>query len=182
MELIQDKKKNKGKKMADKSLSKLSRSELLDILYKQAKQLEELEAENATLKKELQTRNIRLSKVGSIAEASFVLSNIFQEAQKVADTYVSSVKKIVDSGQIDRYDYPNTRPQQQKVQQVVNQQPRPQQQYVQPQPPRQQQMMMQQQQMMQQQMMQQQRTIEQPKYVSKRSNGMSRQRRNMNKY
>ena len=161
--------------MADKSLSKLSRSELLDILYKQAKQLEELEAENATLKKELQTRNIRLSKVGSIAEASFVLSNIFQEAQKVADTYVSSVKKIVDSGQIDRYDYPNSRPQQQKVQQVVNQQPRPQQQYVQPQPPRQQQMM-------QQQMMQQQRTIEQPKYVSKRSNGMSRQRRNMNKY
>ena len=175
MELIQGKKKNKGNKMADKSLSKLSRSELLDILYKQAKQLEELEAENATLKKELQTRNIRLSKVGSIAEASFVLSNIFQEAQKVADTYVSSVKKIVDSGQIDRYDYPNTRPQQQKVQQVVNQQPRPQQQYVQPQPPRQQQMM-------QQQMMQQQRTIEQPKYVSKRSNGMSRQRRNMNKY
>gem|GEM_PF-3165435 len=175
MELIQGKKKNKGNKMADKSLSKLSRSELLDILYKQAKQLEELEAENATLKKELQTRNIRLSKVGSIAEASFVLSNIFQEAQKVADTYVSSVKKIVDSGQIDRYDYPNTHPQQQKVQQVVNQQPRPQQQYVQPQPPRQQQMM-------QQQMMQQQRTIEQPKYVSKRSNGMSRQRRNMNKY
>ena len=169
MELIQGKKKNKGKKMADKSLSKLSRSELLDILYKQAKQLEELEAENATLKKELQTRNIRLSKVGSIAEASFVLSNIFQEAQKVADTYVSSVKKIVDSGQIDRYDYPNAQPQQ-KVQQVVNQQPRPQQQYVQPQPPR------------QQQMMQQQRTIEQPKYVSKRSNGMSRQRRNMNKY
>ena len=161
--------------MADKSLSKLSRSELLDILYKQAKQLEELEAENATLKKELQTRNIRLSKVGSIAEASFVLSNIFQEAQKVADTYVSSVKKIVDSGQIDRYDYPNQP--QQRVQQVVNQQPRPQQQYVQPQPPRQQQMMMQ-----QQQMMQQQRTIEQPKYVSKRSNGMSRQRRNMNKY
>jgi hypothetical protein len=43
-------------------------------------------------------------------------------------------------------------------------------------------MMMQQQQMMQQQMIQQQRTIEQPKYVSKRSNGMSRQRRNMNKY
>ena len=176
MELIQGKNKNKGKKMADKSLSKLSRSELLDILYKQAKQLEELEAENATLKKELQTRNIRLSKVGSIAEASFVLSNIFQEAQKVADTYVSSVKKIVDSGQIDRYDYPNSQPQQ-RVQQVVNQQPRPQQQYVQPQPPRQQQMMMQ-----QQQMMQQQRTIEQPKYVSKRSNGMSRQRRNMNKY
>ena len=175
MELIQGKNKNKGKKMADKSLSKLSRSELLDILYKQAKQLEELEAENATLKKELQTRNIRLSKVGSIAEASFVLSNIFQEAQKVADTYVSSVKKIVDSGQIDRYDYPNQP--QQRVQQVVNQQPRPQQQYVQPQPPRQQQMMMQ-----QQQMMQQQRTIEQPKYVSKRSNGMSRQRRNMNKY
>ena len=174
MELIQDKKKNKGKKMADKSLSKLSRSELLDILYKQAKQLEELEAENATLKKELQTRNIRLSKVGSIAEASFVLSNIFQEAQKVADTYVSSVKKIVDSGQIDRYDYPNAQPQQ-RAQQVVNQQPRPQQQYVQPQPPRQQQMM-------QQRMMQQQRTIEQPKYVSKRSNGMSRQRRNMNKY
>ena len=174
MDLIQDKKKNKGKKMADKSLSKLSRSELLDILYKQAKQLEELEAENATLKKELQTRNIRLSKVGSIAEASFVLSNIFQEAQKVADTYVSSVKKIVDSGQIDRYDYPNAQPQQ-RVQQVVKQQPRPQQQYVQPQPPRQQQMM-------QQQMMQQQRTIEQPKYVSKRSNGMSRQRRNMNKY
>ena len=90
----------------NKSLSKLTRAELLDLLYRQEKRIESLEEENETLKKQVADKKIRISKVGSIAEASLALSDIFSEAQKAADLYVKNVKHIVERDDPSRYTFP----------------------------------------------------------------------------
>ena len=53
--------------MADKDLKKLNRAELLEILVKQGRELEECRAENARLEEELARREISIEKAGSIA-------------------------------------------------------------------------------------------------------------------
>ena len=68
--------------MSNKSLSKLTRNELLDLLYEQEKRVEDLEKRNKQLETQLEDRRIKISKVGSIADASLALTNVFAEAQK----------------------------------------------------------------------------------------------------
>lgn len=79
--------------MTTKQLSKLQRSELLEILLDQRKKIDSLEEENAELRARLEDRQILLEKSGSIAEASLALTSIFAEAQKAADLYVMNVKR-----------------------------------------------------------------------------------------
>ncbi|MBR0420869.1 MAG: hypothetical protein IJI66_17030 [Erysipelotrichaceae bacterium] len=102
--------------MSNKSLSKLSRSELLDLLYEQEKRLEDLENRNKQLEAELADRKIKISKVGSIAEASLALSNVFAEAQKAVDRYLENVQGIVREKQTDKYVFP-AKPEPKPVQQ-----------------------------------------------------------------
>ena len=92
--------------MSNKSLSKLSRSELLDLLYEQEKRLEDLEKENGELKAELEDRRVKIAKVGSIAEASLALTGIFAEAQKAVDRYLDNIQGIVREKQTDKYVFP----------------------------------------------------------------------------
>ena len=108
--------------MSNKSLSKLSRSELLDLLYEQEKRLENLENRNKQLEAELADRKIKISKVGSIAEASLALSNVFAEAQKAVDRYLENVQGIVREKKTDKYVFP-AKPAEPKP---VQQQPKPQ--------------------------------------------------------
>ena len=106
--------------MSNKSLSKLSRSELLDLLYEQEKRLEDLEKENKKLKAEIANRKIKISKVGSIAEASLALTKVFDEAQKAVDRYLDNVQGIVREKQTANYVFP-AKQGQPVVQQVVQQ-------------------------------------------------------------
>ena len=92
--------------MSNKSLSKLSRKELLDLLYEQEKRLEELESRNKELEAQIEDRKIKIAKVGSIAEASLALSNVFAEAQKAVDRYLENVQGIVREKQTANYVFP----------------------------------------------------------------------------
>ena len=85
--------------MSDKSLSKYSRTELLNLLYNQQKKIEELEVENENLKRKLEDKKIRIDGVGSIAEASLALTDIFKQAQEAADLYLENVKSVASSGE-----------------------------------------------------------------------------------
>ena len=89
-----------------KTLSKLNRTELLDLLYEQEKRLEDLEKENKELKTQLENRKIAISKVGSIAEASLALTKVFDEAQKAVDRYLENVQGIVREKQTAKYVFP----------------------------------------------------------------------------
>ena len=77
--------------MADKDLKKLNRAELLEILVKQGRELEECRAEKARLEEELARREISIEKAGSIAEASLVLNGVFEAAQNACEQYVENI-------------------------------------------------------------------------------------------
>lgn len=79
-----------------KKLRKLSRVELIDIIYEL--QLNEIELKNIIqdLETRLEDRTILIDKAGSIAQASLQLNDVFINAQKAADQYVEEVKKLVE--------------------------------------------------------------------------------------
>lgn len=76
-----------------KSLSKLKRSELLEIILAQSDEIERLRAQVAEKDKELESKRIAISESGSIAEASLKLTHIFEDAQRAADLYLANVKR-----------------------------------------------------------------------------------------
>lgn len=78
--------------MTDKELRKLSRAELLDVLLEQSKEMEELRSELAEVKEKLNSREIKLGKAGSIAEAALGLNKVFEAAQAAADQYLDNIR------------------------------------------------------------------------------------------
>ena len=77
--------------MNDKELRRLSRRELVDIIYQLKKNEQELQEEIALLKKEVEDKRIRLSEAGSIAEAALSVTNILSNAQMAADIYLREI-------------------------------------------------------------------------------------------
>ena len=75
-----------------RSLKKLKRSELLEIVLAQSEEIERLRAELAEKEAQLQDRCIAIEQSGSLAEASLKLTRVFEEAQKAADLYMANVK------------------------------------------------------------------------------------------
>ncbi len=80
--------------MTNKELHKLNRSELLELLLEQSREVDLLKERLADMEKRLKDREIAIQKAGSIAEASLVLNHIFTDAQKAADLYLENVKRI----------------------------------------------------------------------------------------
>ena len=79
--------------MNEKDFRKLKRLELYEIMLAQAEEIDDLRAQLAAAKKELENKRIDIQQSGSIAEASLKLTKIFEEAQKAADLYLSNIKK-----------------------------------------------------------------------------------------
>lgn len=78
--------------MDKKSLKRIKRKELLEIMLEQAKRIKELEDKLALTTKELENKKITINESGSIAEASLKLNNIFTDAQSAIDQYLDNVK------------------------------------------------------------------------------------------
>ena len=79
--------------MNEKDFRKLKRVELYEIMLAQAEEIDDLRAQLAAAKKELENKRIDIQQSGSIAEASLKLTNVFEEAQKAADLYLSNIKR-----------------------------------------------------------------------------------------
>ena len=77
--------------MIAKELKKLSRRELVDIIYQLKKNEEQLQEKITALEEELQDKRIKLSVAGSIAEAAVDITNIFHTAQRTADLYLQEI-------------------------------------------------------------------------------------------
>lgn len=78
--------------MTDKEFRKLSRGELVDIIFELQKEQEALKRENEALRARLEDRSICLSESGSIAEAALRLNGVFDAAQKAADQYLAQIQ------------------------------------------------------------------------------------------
>ena len=82
-------------------LKKLSRTDLLEMLIEQGKELEDVKARLAESETRLQSRDIAIQNAGSIAEASLQLSGIFQAAQEACQQYTENIEKL--SGQQEEF-------------------------------------------------------------------------------
>ena len=77
--------------MLHKELKKLSRRELVDIIYQLKKNEQQLQAEVASLKEELQDKRIRLAEAGTIADAAVSLAGVLDAAQDAANLYLQEI-------------------------------------------------------------------------------------------
>ena len=77
--------------MVSKELKKLSRRELVDIIYQLKKNEQEMQDKIAALEEELQDKRIRVSIAGSIAEAAVDITQLFSNAQRTADLYLMEI-------------------------------------------------------------------------------------------
>ena len=89
--------------MTEKELLKLKRSEMLEIMLAQSREIDKLREELEEAKAKVEDRELRLKDCGNIAEASLRLTNIFTEAQKAVDLYVENIKRraAAESGEAD---------------------------------------------------------------------------------
>lgn len=78
--------------MAEKELRRMSREELVEIIYAMQQNQQQLEKENEALQAQLQERTLKWEQAGSLAEAALSLNNVFADAQAAADQYLESVK------------------------------------------------------------------------------------------
>lgn len=76
----------------ERSLRRMKKIELMELLLEQEKEIEQLRGENDALKAQVDVQRVKLEQAGSIAEAALQLSGIFEAAQKAADLYINSVK------------------------------------------------------------------------------------------
>jgi len=77
--------------MTDRDLKRLSKSDLLEIIYQQKKQELELRQKLEKAQKELSERRICMAETGSIAEASLKINKVFEAAQAAADSYLAEI-------------------------------------------------------------------------------------------
>ena len=78
--------------MTDDQLRKLNRSDLLELLIAQGKEMEALRKQMRQAQEQLTSRRIHLDEAGSIADASLRLNGVFEAAQAAADLYLESIR------------------------------------------------------------------------------------------
>lgn len=74
------------------NLKKLNKKQLLEIMLAQGEEIDALRKENEELKEKLEERQFDLDHIGSIAEASLAVTDIFKEAEKAALVYLENVR------------------------------------------------------------------------------------------
>ena len=79
--------------LTEKDLRKLNRYQLLELLVVQTEKADKLQIRLEEAEKKLNEQDIKMTSLGSIAEASLQLGGVFQAAQQAADMYINAAKK-----------------------------------------------------------------------------------------
>ena len=82
--------------MTDKEIKRLSRGDLIDIIYQLQKNEANLIKMNEDLKVRLASKEMKIENAGSIAEAAISVSGVFEKAQQAADIYLSELHLMND--------------------------------------------------------------------------------------
>ena len=80
--------------MTDKELRKLKRTDLLELLIEQSKEVESLKKRIEELEAELADRRLMIRESGSIAEAALKLNGVFEAAEAAAQEYLENIRRI----------------------------------------------------------------------------------------
>ena len=80
-----------------KDLLQMKKKELLEIMLEQGREIDRLRARVSELESELEVRELDFEKIGSLAEASLYITDIFREADMAAITYLRSIRSKVEN-------------------------------------------------------------------------------------
>lgn len=80
--------------MTDSELRKLGRTDLLEMLLEQKKENDRLAAKVAELETQLENRQIKMEKAGTLAEASLLLNGVFEAAEEACRQYVENIQTL----------------------------------------------------------------------------------------
>jgi len=93
--------------MTDKELSKLRRTELLEILIAQGKENTALQEQLKQTEKALRNRELTIENTGSVAEVAFRLNDVVGFTQRAVDLYIENVKRVMEQQQEESTDVLN---------------------------------------------------------------------------
>ena len=88
--------------MTDKEFKRLSRAQLIEIIYQLQLQIDKLNEEKQALENELEDKRLRLQSAGNIAEAALELNDCFRSAQNAAEQYLNEIKAIREETDTER--------------------------------------------------------------------------------
>lgn len=80
--------------MTDKEFKRLSRADLVEIIYQLQENEEQMKKDNERLCELLADRQTKIEKAGSIAEATASLNDLFAAAQNTADDYLREIEEM----------------------------------------------------------------------------------------
>ena len=88
--------------MTDKEFKRLSRAQLIDIIYQFQLQVDKLTEQNQALERELADKRLRLHNAGNIAEAALQMNDCFRSAQNAAEQYLTEIKTMREETEAER--------------------------------------------------------------------------------
>ena len=88
--------------MTDKEFKRLSRAQLIEIIYQLQLQIDKLDDEKQELESELKDKRLRLQSAGNIAEAALEINNCFRSAQNAAEQYLNEITAIREETEAER--------------------------------------------------------------------------------
>ena len=86
-------------KMTEKEFKRLSRAQLIEIIYQLQLQIDSLTEQNESLESALADKRLHINEAGNIANASLVINKCFQSAQAAADQYLDEIRAIRDEAE-----------------------------------------------------------------------------------
>ena len=88
--------------MTDKEFKRLSRAQLIEIIYQLQLQIDKLDEEKQELESKLADKRLRLQSAGNIAEAALEINDCFRSAQNAAEQYLNEIKAIREESEAER--------------------------------------------------------------------------------
>ena len=85
--------------MKQKEVKRLSRRELVDIIYQLKKNEQAMQEEVDALKQQLEDKRLRIAEAGTIANAAVDIAQVFAAAQNAADLYLREIEAMKQDAQ-----------------------------------------------------------------------------------
>ncbi len=85
--------------MDNKEFKRMSRRELVELIYMMKKKETDLQERVTDLEAKLEEKTIMISNAGSIAEAALTVNGFFQTAQASAEAYLLSAQKVKEEAE-----------------------------------------------------------------------------------
>ena len=89
-------------RLTDKEFKRLSRAQMIEIIYQLQLQIDKLSEQTQKLESELADKRIRLSNAGNIADAALEINDCFRSAQNAAEQYLNEIKAIREEAEAER--------------------------------------------------------------------------------